>query len=237
VKILLVSSDDIFVSSDDIFVSLIKKKERMMKTVNFDGKKVTPSKIICIGRNYVDHIAELGNEVPDEMVVFLKPNSAISTQLQSFHQEPLHYEAELCFMYEQKLNQQGRFTAVAIGLDLTKRTLQSTLKTKGLPWERAKGFNGAAVFSDFIRIESIDDNLRLELTIDGKVIQAGGVELMMVKPDVILEQLQSFMNLEDGDIVMTGTPKGVGQIVAGSEFVGKVINHDKIFVSATWLAN
>ena len=232
----------LLVSSDDIFVSLIKKKERIMKTVNFDGKKVTPSKIICIGRNYVDHIAELGNEVPDEMVVFLKPNSAISTQLQSFHQEPLHYEAELCFLYQQESNQnensqQGRFTAVAIGLDLTKRTLQSTLKTKGLPWERAKGFNGAAVFSDFIRIESIDDNLSLELTIDGKVIQAGGVELMMVKPDVILEQLQSFMKLEDGDIVMTGTPKGVGQIVAGSEFVGKVINHDKILVSATWLAN
>ena len=213
-----------------------------MNTVNFNGKKITPSKIICIGRNYVDHIAELGNEVPDEMVVFLKPNSAISTQLQSFHQEPLHYEAELCFLYQQESNQnensqQGRFTAVAIGLDLTKRTLQSTLKTKGLPWERAKGFNGAAVFSDFIRIESIDDNLSLELTIDGKVIQAGGVELMMVKPDVILEQLQSFMKLEDGDIVMTGTPKGVGQIVAGSEFVGKVINHDKILVSATWLAN
>jgi 2-keto-4-pentenoate hydratase/2-oxohepta-3-ene-1,7-dioic acid hydratase in catechol pathway len=88
-----------------------------MKVVIVNKKQVTPSKIICIGRNYVDHIAELGNEVPDEMVVFLKPNSAISTQLQSFHQEALHYEAELCFLY-----QQGKFSAVAIGLDLTKRT-------------------------------------------------------------------------------------------------------------------
>lgn len=233
----------IFVSSDDIFVLLIQKnKERMMKTVNFDGKKVTPSKIICIGRNYVDHIAELGNEVPDEMVVFLKPNSAISTQLQSFHQEPLHYEAELCFLYQQESNQNensqpGRFSAVAVGLDLTKRQLQEKLKAKGLPWERAKGFDGAAVFSDFVTLDAINDSLCLALAIDDKVIQAGGVELMMVKPDVILAQLSSFMTLEDGDIVMTGTPKGVGQIIAGSEFVGKVINHDKILVSATWLAN
>lgn len=214
----------------------------MMKTVNFDGKKVTPSKIICIGRNYVDHIAELGNEVPDEMVVFLKPNSAISTQLQSFHQEPLHYEAELCFLYQQESNQNensqpGRFSAVAVGLDLTKRQLQEKLKAKGLPWERAKGFDGAAVFSDFVTLDAINDSLCLALAIDDKVIQAGGVELMMVKPDVILAQLSSFMTLEDGDIVMTGTPKGVGQIIAGSEFVGKVINHDKILVSATWLAN
>jgi len=203
-----------------------------MKTVIVDKKQVTPSKIICIGRNYVDHIAELGNEVPDEMVVFLKPNSAISSQLQSFHQEVLHYEAELCFLY-----QQGQFSAVAIGLDLTKRTLQAQLKSKGLPWERAKAFNGAAVFSDFVPINEIDNDLSLVLSIDGNLTQAGGVELMMVKPDDILTQLQDFIDLEDGDIVMTGTPKGVGKIVSGSQFNGKVICQDKTLVSATWLAN
>ncbi len=213
-----------------------------MKTVVLDGKKVTPSKIICIGRNYVDHIAELGNEIPDEMVVFLKPNSAISTQLNSFHQEPLHYEAELCFLYQEEKSQkgnsqQGKFSAVAIGLDLTKRSLQAKLKAKGLPWERAKGFNGAAVFSDFVTIDTIDRSLCLELVIDGKIIQTGGVELMMYKPSVIIEQLSSFMTLEDGDIVMTGTPKGVGQIVAGNEFVGKVICQNKILISASWVAN
>ncbi len=212
-----------------------------MKTVNLDGKAVIPSKIICIGRNYVDHIAELGNEVPDEMVVFLKPNSAISTQLQSFHQEPLHYEAELCFLYQkdsgqQKEVQQGKFTAVAVGLDLTKRSLQANLKAKGLPWERAKGFNGSAVFSDFVHLDAIDDSLCLELAIDGKVMQTGGIELMIYKPKAILEQLSSFINLEDGDIVMTGTPKGVGQIMAGSKFVGKVLCHNKTLVSAVWLA-
>ena len=220
----------------------LMNNESLMKTVNLDGKKITPSKIICIGRNYVDHIAELGNEIPDDMVVFIKPNSAISKQLASFHHEALHYEAELCFLYQndksQKDNgQQGKFTAVAIGLDLTKRSLQAKLKAKGLPWERAKGFNGAAVFSDFVHIDAIDAGLCLELAIDGKVIQAGGVELMMYKPEAILEQLSSFITLEDGDIVMTGTPKGVGQIAAGSEFLGKVICHDKMFVTAMWLAN
>lgn len=190
-----------------------------------------PSKVICIGRNYVDHIAELGNEVPDEMVVFLKPNSSISQQLISYHQEALHYEAELCFLY-----QQGRFSAVAIGLDLTKRDLQGTLKAKGLPWERAKGFDGAAVFSEFVDLEIIDDSLSLELAIDDKVIQAGGVSLMMYKPDIILSQLQEFMTLEEGDIVMTGTPKGVGKIVAGSMFHGKVSCQGKTLVSANWLA-
>lgn len=203
-----------------------------MKTVNFDGKAVTPSKIICIGRNYVDHIAELGNDIPDEMVVFLKPNSAIAEQLQSVHIEPLHYEAELCFLYEQ-----GRFVAIAVGLDLTKRQLQDKLKAKGLPWERAKGFDGAAVLSDFVAIDAIDDSLSLVLTIDGKLVQTGGVELMMYKPEVILAQLSSFISLEDGDIVMTGTPKGVGQIVAGSEFVAKVKRGDNTLVSASWLAN
>ncbi len=212
-----------------------------MNSVNFDNQEITPSKIICIGRNYVDHIAELGNEVPDEMVVFLKPNSAIATQLESFHQEPLHFEAELCFLYQKEKcqtgkPQQGKFTAIAIGLDLTKRNLQAKLKTKGLPWERAKAFNGAAVFSDFVAIDAIYDGLSLELAINGEVIQAGGVELMLYKPDIILDQLQDFMALDDGDIVMTGTPKGVGRIIAGSKFVGKVISDGKTLVSVAWLA-
>ncbi|MDO6508634.1 fumarylacetoacetate hydrolase family protein [Colwellia sp. 4_MG-2023] len=212
-----------------------------MKTVNFDENSIAPSKVICIGRNYVDHIAELGNEVPDEMVVFLKPNSAISSQLISFHHEKLHYEAELCFLYQKNdpkdKNEQGKFTAVAIGLDLTKRDLQAKLKAKGLPWERAKGFDGAALFSDFVAIDTIDNSLQLELTIDGKVMQSGGVELMMYKPDTILAQLSSFVTLEDGDIVMTGTPKGVGEIVAGSEFIGKVKKGNETLISASWLAS
>ena len=202
-----------------------------MKSITFNKQVITPSKIICIGRNYVDHIAELGNEIPDDMVVFFKPNSAISEQLHACHQEPLHYEAELCFLY-----QQGRFSAVAIGLDLTKRGLQSQLKAKGLPWERAKAFDGAALFSEFVAIETIDEALSLELTIDGNVTQAGGVSLMMYKPETILAQLQEFVTLEEGDIVMTGTPKGVGQVVAKSCYQGKVLLAENVLVSHDWQA-
>jgi len=213
-----------------------------MNSVNYKNKQVTPSKIICIGRNYVDHIKELGNDIPEEMVVFLKPNSAISQQLKAFHQEPLHYEAELCFLYQKEDKLSGKFCAVAIGLDLTKRALQAKLKEKSLPWERAKAFDGAALFSDFVTIENIDESLKLELTIDNKVRQVGGVDLMIVKPNAILAKLESFLTLEDGDIVMTGTPKGVGKIVAGSLFHGKVITthntgEDDVLVSVKWLAS
>lgn len=182
-------------------------------------QQITPSKVVCIGRNYVDHIKELANEMPDEMVVFLKPNSAISSELLSKHNEDeLHYEAELSFLY-----QQGGFTAVALGLDLTKRGVQSKLKAKGLPWERAKAFDKSAIFSEFVSIEQKDiEQLSLSLEINNELKQQGGVDLMMVKPDEILTQLQSFMTLEDGDIVMTGTPKGVGVINESCDFTGKV---------------
>ncbi|WOH37496.1 fumarylacetoacetate hydrolase family protein [Thalassotalea fonticola] len=202
-----------------------------MNTINFANKEITPSKLVCIGRNYVDHIHELGNEVPDDMVVFNKPNSAISAELHAFHQEQLHYEGELCFLVEA-----SKFVAVGFGLDLTKRGLQSKLKAKGLPWERAKAFNGAAVLSDFVAIDGIDDSLSLELCINGEVIQAGGVELMMYKPMQILEELSSFIELVDGDIVMTGTPKGVGQINAGDVFSAKVLQGDITLLSQQWTA-
>ncbi len=93
-----------------------------MNTVLLSGQQIIPSKIICIGRNYVGHIAELGNQIPEEMVVFNKPNSAITNKLLAFHQETLHYEGEICFLY-----QNGQFSAVAFGLDLTKRKMQTAL--------------------------------------------------------------------------------------------------------------
>jgi 2-keto-4-pentenoate hydratase/2-oxohepta-3-ene-1,7-dioic acid hydratase in catechol pathway len=186
-------------------------------------QKIMPSKVICIGRNYVDHIKELSNEIPDEMVVFLKPNSAISTNLFANHNnDALHYEAELSFLY-----QGGKFTAVALGLDLTKRDVQAKLKVKGLPWERAKAFDNSAIFSDFVSIEQNKmSQLNLSLTINNELKQQGGVSLMMVKPDEILKDLQSFISLEDGDIVMTGTPKGVGVIGKTDNFVGQVYLSD-----------
>jgi 2-keto-4-pentenoate hydratase/2-oxohepta-3-ene-1,7-dioic acid hydratase in catechol pathway len=203
-----------------------------MNSILVNNKPVVPNKVICIGRNYVEHIAELGNEIPNEMVVFLKPNSAIAANLNAFHQEPLHYEAELCFVYHQ-----GRFSAVGFGLDLTKRSLQSQLKAKGLPWERAKAFDGSAIFSEFIEINNVDPTLELNLTINDKTVQQGGIELMMYKPNEILKELQTFMTLEDGDIVMTGTPKGVGVINQGDTFEGNILLENKTLVSAQWQAH
>ena len=201
-------------------------------------EQITPSKIVCIGRNYVDHIKELANEMPDEMVVFIKPNSAISSTLPAIHNhDALHYEAELSFLY-----QGGKFTAVALGLDLTKRQVQGKLKAKGLPWERAKAFDQSAIFSDFVSIEQADiKKLNLSLMINDVLKQQGGVNLMMAKPDEILQELQTFLSLEDGDIVMTGTPKGVGVINLSDDFFGQVyLNepnnqiHGRVLLDCDW---
>jgi len=201
-----------------------------LNTIVVNGKTVKPSKVVCIGRNYVEHINELGNEIPDDMVVFTKPNSAITSMLKSFDGEQLHYEGEICFVYEK-----GRFSAVGFGLDLTKRILQSTLKKNGLPWERAKAFNGSALFSEFKIIDSCHD-LSVELSINNKLCQQGGVDLMMYKPEDILDGITSFMTLEDGDIVMTGTPKGVGKITEGDDFHGAILINNTHLVSAVWIA-
>jgi len=203
-----------------------------VNTIIVGNREVTPSKIICVGRNYIEHIKELNSEIPDNMIVFLKPNSAISYELNSFHKEQIHYEAELCFVFEN-----GRFSAVGFGLDLTKRELQNKLRSKGLPWERAKAFDGSALFSNFVEISSISPSLSVELDINGKNIQSGNISQMIYKPAAILTELLTFMSLNDGDIVMTGTPKGVGIIDRGSVFVGEVKDKDKRIIIAKWSAH
>jgi 2-keto-4-pentenoate hydratase/2-oxohepta-3-ene-1,7-dioic acid hydratase in catechol pathway len=197
-----------------------------MNSVKVNNTYITPSKIICVGRNYALHISELGNEVPDDMVLFMKPNAAIGEQLCSYHQETLHYEAELCLLY-----QQGKFSALAIGLDLTKRALQTQLKAKGLPWERAKAFTGSALFSDVI-----DECLSLALLINGECRQSASIAMMLHSPQAILDEIRSFIILEDGDIVMTGTPAGVGEVVSGDVFEGRVLHQDKVLVTKQWQA-
>lgn len=177
-----------------------------MNVVQVEDKQVAVGKVVCVGRNYVEHIHELDNAIPDQMVVFNKPATSISTTLHSFHQEPLHYEAEICFLV-----QDGQYAAVGLGLDLTKRGLQSTLKNQGLPWERAKAFDGSAVLSRFISLEGIDiKDLNLELLINCVHVQKGHVKQMLYPPLTILEELSSYTTLQNGDVVMTGTPKGVG---------------------------
>ena len=127
-----------------------------MKYVKLDGKEVSPSKIICIGRNYVGHIKELGNEIPKEPVIFIKPNSAISAEIYSGEPDEIHFEGEISIMVHC-----GEPAAIGFGLDLTKRNIQSSLKAKGLPWERSKSFDGAAVFSEFVTFSGQVNDLRL----------------------------------------------------------------------------
>ena len=202
-----------------------------MRSVIYQGQAVVPSKIVCVGRNYVEHIKELNNEIPDDMVLFVKPNSSISNTLLSVHQEPLHYEAELCLMVRA-----GRFEAIGVGLDLTKRQLQSQLKAKGLPWERAKSFDGAVLFSEFVPFSGELDSLSFSLIVDGELRQSGEVAMMINQPSAILAEISTFMQLEDGDILMTGTPKGVGQIVAGECFTLNLYQDERMLVSHSWIA-
>lgn len=204
-----------------------------MIQVSFSGSAFTPQKIVCIGRNYVAHIEELGNEIADDMVVFNKPASAISDRLQSSCGEALHYEGEIALLIEN-----GRFVAAAFGLDLTKRALQTALKNKGLPWERAKAFDGAALFSEFLPVTQEElERLSLSLAIDGAEVQRGGVDLMLYKPATILAELAHFTTLHDGDIVMTGTPAGVGAVQAGASYHGKIFVGDRLLCQAQWLAH
>ncbi|MEC4725419.1 fumarylacetoacetate hydrolase family protein [Shewanella sp. D64] len=203
-----------------------------MNTLTVSQRTVTPFKLVCVGRNYVEHIKELGNEIPEDMLLFIKPNSAISTNLISFHHETIHYETELCFLFEQ-----GQFVAVGIGLDLTKRTLQSELKAKSLPWERAKAFDGSAVFSDFVEIDKISDELNFELSINGVQVQVGHIGLMMNSPELILTEITTFMSLQDGDIVMTGTPKGVGVVNLDDLFEVTLFDGKTQLIKAHWKAS
>ena len=207
-----------------------------MKSIHCEDKKFKPSKVICIGRNYVDHIEELDNAIPEEPVIFLKPNSAITHEIDltamSRNKEEIHYEGEISFLVES-----GNITALGFGLDLTKRTVQSRLKNKGLPWERAKAFDGSAVFSPFKRFDGNMADVRLELYINGTLTQQGGCDLMLYKPDEILDDVQTFLTLENGDVIMTGTPAGVGKVHKSDEFVGKIYIKDQLFVEHTWIVN
>ena len=200
-----------------------------MQTVLFDGQPISPSKVVCIGRNYVEHIAELNNEVPTEPVIFVKPNSAISTEIKTHVVDAIHYEAEISFLMDN-----NQFVGVGVGLDLTKREVQSVLKSKSLPWERAKAFDASAVFSEFVSFEQPVDSLSLVLFINDQVIQQANYQLMIYKPAEIVTAVNEFMSFEKHDILMTGTPKGVGKINQGDKFTGQIFSQDTLIASQSW---
>ncbi|MCG7498094.1 fumarylacetoacetate hydrolase family protein [Vibrio sp. Of7-15] len=200
-----------------------------MNQIQLETKQLTPSKVVCVGRNYVDHIKELNNDIPEEIVLFIKPNSSISPKIYAGTTDPIHYEGEICYLI-----QAGEITAVGIGLDLTKREIQSQLKSKGLPWERAKCFDKSAVFSHFVPFHENLTDLRLELSINDQLVQLADSTKMINKPNQILEETKSFLTLEDGDVIMSGTPKGVGIVKKGDVFHGKLFTQHTLLIEHSW---
>jgi len=202
-----------------------------MNSILFHQKFIIPSKIICIGRNYVEHIYELNNEIPSSMVVFTKPNSAITDKLH-FISTDTRFEGEICFLIEK-----GEIAGIGFGLDLTKADIQNHLKSKGLPWERAKGFDGSAVFGEFVPFSGDLKNLKMTLHINEILVQEATYELMIYKPLPMIDEIKSFMSFEDGDIIMSGTPKGVSTYNPGDLFVGRIYNGSQLLIESQWKVN
>ena len=200
-----------------------------MKTVNYNNKKIIPNKIVCIGRNYVEHIKELNNETPDTMVVFNKSNNAISNELY-FISPNTRFEGEICFLIKNK-----KIDALAFGLDLTKADIQNKLKQKGLPWERAKSFDNSAVFSNFVKFDGNIQDIKMQLFINNILIQVATYDLMIYKPNEMLKEINSFMSLEENDIIMSGTPKGVNTYNKNDKFEAKIFCKNELLIEKTWI--
>lgn len=191
-------------------------------------------KLICIGRNYTAHIKELENEKPTDPVVFLKPDTAILLKKQPFFipefSNDVHHEVEVLV----KINRVGKhidkkfahkyYSEIGLGIDFTARDLQAQLKAKGLPWEKAKAFDGAAVIGNWIPKEEIDtvNNINFSLKKNEVIVQQGNTSLMLWKIDEIIEYVSKYFTLKIGDIIFTGTPAGVGKVVADDKLKGYI---------------
>ncbi|ASV31347.1 fumarylacetoacetate hydrolase family protein [Maribacter cobaltidurans] len=191
-------------------------------------------KIICIGRNYTEHIEELNNEKPTEPVIFIKPDSAVLPKEQDFYipefSKDVHYEVEVLV----KIKRVGKhikeefagtyYDDIGLGIDFTARDLQSKLKEKGLPWEKAKGFDGAAVIGQWMPKTHFKDlnNLNFKLMKNGEVVQKGNTSLMLWKIDEIIAYVSTYFMLKKGDVIFTGTPAGVGKVSANDYLTGSL---------------
>ena len=197
-------------------------------------------KIICIGRNYVDHIAELQNERPAEPVIFLKPDTALLQKQFPFiipeFSNNVHHEIEVVV----KINKVGKYIEpkfaykyydeITVGIDFTARDVQDALKSKSLPWEKAKAFDGSAVVGDFVSksdFESLAD-INFELINNGITVQKGNTAQMMWDIDELVAEASKYFTLKTGDVIFTGTPKGVAAIAPGDVLEG-VLEGKKLF--------
>ena len=194
-------------------------------------------KIICVGRNYADHAKELNNEVPQEPVLFMKPDSAVLPKGRPFFipnfSSDIHYECELLI----RINRLGKriekrfahkyYNQIGLGIDFTARDLQKQLKAKGLPWEKAKGFDGSAVIGEWVDKEGFDlENTSFQLAKNGKMVQNGNTSQMLFKIDELIEYISQYFTLKIGDIIFTGTPAGVGPVAINDELVGYLGNQE-----------
>ena len=195
-------------------------------------------KIICIGRNYTEHIKELANERPEEPVVFIKPDSSVLPKDQDFYipdfTQNVHYEIEVLV----KICKVGKhinerfahkyYDEIGLGIDFTARDLQSELKEKGLPWEKAKGFDGSAVIGKWLPKSNFKDlnNLNFSLIRNNEIVQEGNTSLMLWKIDELIAYVSKFFTLKKGDILFTGTPAGVGKIATNDYLSGKLEGHE-----------
>ncbi len=190
-------------------------------------------KIICIGRNYTEHAKELGNDVPDEPVLFIKPETALNTssnfEIPSFSDD-IHFELELVLRISKsgkKIHEEDAhqyFNEIGLGIDFTARDVQSKLKAKGLPWEKAKAFDGSAVISDFISFKELKNKqeINFKLYQNHELKQVGNSSHMLFNFDQIIAHASQYFSLEKGDLILTGTPKGVGKINVGDVLTGSL---------------
>jgi len=197
-------------------------------------------KIICIGRNYVKHIEELQNERPDEPVVFMKPDSAVLLKQHPFvipeFSSDIHHEVEILV----KINKVGKYIEpkfahkyydeIGLGIDFTARDLQSKLKEKGLPWEKAKSFDGSAVIGDFLpkKLFNSLENINFELKNNNNTVQKGNTKYMLWKIDELIAHVSQYFTLKIGDIIFTGTPEGVA-IVKSNDVLEGYIEEKRMF--------
>lgn len=188
-------------------------------------------KIICIGRNYANHIKELANEKPEHPVVFLKPDSAILPKNNPFFIPPfsndVHYEVELLV----KINRVGKYiepqfahkyyNEVGLGIDFTARDVQEKCKAKGLPWEKAKAFDGSAIIGNFFDKQDFDlNNTAFQLLRNNSIVQNGNTSNMLWQIDELIAYVSQYFTLKKGDILFTGTPAGVGRVAENDELKG-----------------
>lgn len=185
------------------------------------------TKVVCVGRNYAEHAKELNNPVPSEPILFIKPESSVVDLTKPFAipESDCHYETEVAVLIGQELSHAsledvgGSISGLGLALDLTRRELQSKLKEKSHPWEIAKSFDGACPLSTFVPIKEFDDlaNIEFTLEINGQQKQCGNSADMLNPIVPLIAHMSTFFTLRPGDVVLTGTPKGVGELCKGDQ--------------------